>query len=58
MSDWRSFDLQSLTLLSRMLPIKGGVTGFWVETTGAVGDIALSVSTTRLGTQRLSLRAE
>ncbi len=42
----------------RMLPIKGGVTGFWVETTGAVGDIALSVSTTRLGTQRLSLRAE
>jgi beta-galactosidase len=42
----------------RMLPIKGGVTGFWVETTGAVGDIAVSVSTTRLGMQRLSLHAE
>jgi beta-galactosidase len=42
----------------RMLPIKGGVTGFWVETTGAVGNIVVSVSTTRLGTQRLSLHAE
>jgi beta-galactosidase len=41
-----------------MLQIKGGVTGFWVETTGAVGNIDVQVSTTRLGTQRLSLRAE
>ncbi|MDZ7938779.1 MAG: glycoside hydrolase family 2 TIM barrel-domain containing protein [Rhodoferax sp.] len=40
------------------LPIKGGVTGFWVETTGAVGDIAVHISTRRLGEQRLTLRAE
>jgi beta-galactosidase len=40
------------------LPIKGGITGFWVETTGAVGDIAVRISTRRLGEQRLTLRAE
>jgi beta-galactosidase len=40
------------------LPIKGGITGFWVETTGAVGDIAVRVSTRRLGEQRLNLRAQ
>lgn len=40
------------------LPFKGGATGFWVETTGAVGDIAVRVSTRRLGEQRLALRAD
>ena len=40
------------------LPIKGGITGFWVETTGAVGDIAVRISTRRLGERRLTLRAE
>jgi beta-galactosidase len=42
----------------QVLPIKGGVTGFWVETTGAVGEIAVRISTRRLGEQRLTLRAE
>ena len=40
------------------LPIKGGVAGFWLETTGAVGEIAVRVSTRRLGEQRLTLRAD
>jgi beta-galactosidase len=39
------------------LPIKGGITGFWLETTGAVGEIEVRVSTRRLGEQRLTLRA-
>jgi beta-galactosidase len=41
-----------------LLTLKGGTTGFWLETTGAVGDIAVRVSTRRLGEQRLTLRAE
>ena len=40
------------------LPIKGGVTGFWVETTGAVGEIAVRIRTRRLGEQCLTLRAQ
>jgi beta-galactosidase len=40
------------------LTLKGGVTGFWVETTGAVGDITVRVSTRRMGEQVLALRAE
>jgi beta-galactosidase len=40
------------------LTLKGGVTGFWVETTGAVGDITVRVSTRRMGEQVLTLRAE
>ncbi|PQA79373.1 glycoside hydrolase family 2 protein [Rhodoferax sp. TS-BS-61-7] len=40
------------------LTLKGGVTGFWVETTGAVGDITVRVSTRRMGEQLLALRAE
>ena len=39
------------------LTLKGGITGFWVETTGAAGDISVSITTRRLGTQRLALRA-
>jgi beta-galactosidase len=41
-----------------LLTLKGGTTGFWLETTGAVGDIAVRVSTRRLGEQRVTLRAE
>jgi beta-galactosidase len=40
------------------LPIKGGVTGFWVETSGAAGDVAVCVSTRRLGERHLTLRVE
>jgi beta-galactosidase len=40
-----------------LLTLKGGVTGFWVETTGAVGDISVRVSTRRLGEQHLALSA-
>lgn len=41
-----------------VLTFKGGVTGFWVETTGVVGDINVAVHTRRMGMQRLRLRAE
>jgi beta-galactosidase len=37
---------------------KGGVAGFWVETSGAVGAIDVRVTTGRLGEKRLTLRAE
>ena len=37
---------------------KGGVAGFWVETTGAVGDIDVRVTTQRFGERRLKLRAK
>lgn len=40
-----------------LLTLKGGTTGFWLETTGAVGDISLRVSTRRMGEQRVALRA-
>ncbi|MDY0745256.1 glycoside hydrolase family 2 TIM barrel-domain containing protein [Paucibacter sp. R3-3] len=41
-----------------LLPIKGGVTGFWLETTGAAGEISVRVRTRRLGEQALTLRAD
>ena len=40
-----------------LLTLKGGTTGFWLETTGAVGDITLRVSTRRMGEQRVTLQA-
>jgi beta-galactosidase len=40
-----------------LLTLKGGTTGFWLETTGAVGDISLCVSTRRMGEQRVTLHA-
>ena len=40
-----------------LLTLKGGTTGFWLETTGAVGDISLCVSTRRMDEQRLTLHA-
>jgi len=41
-----------------MLPIKGGVTGFWVETTGQIGAIDIRISTRRFGMKSLKLLAE
>ena len=40
------------------LVLKGGSTGFWVETTGVSGAISIRVTTRRLGTQYLALRAQ
>ena len=40
------------------ITLKGGTTGFWVETTGAKGPITVRVSTRRMGEQVLALRAE
>lgn len=40
-----------------LLLLKGGTTGFWVETTGAVGDITVSVSTRRMGERHVALYA-
>lgn len=39
------------------IAFRAGVCGFWVETTGAVGAIEVTVSTRRLGRQTISLQA-
>ena len=41
----------------RLLPFKGGVVGFWVETTGDPGEISVRVSTQRFGEKALTLNA-
>ncbi len=41
-----------------VLTLKGGATGFWVETTGVQGEIGVTVHTRRLGAQHLYLRAD
>ena len=41
----------------RLLPFKGGVVGFWVETTGEPEEISVRVSTQRLGEKTLTLTA-
>ena len=41
----------------RLLPFKGGVVGFWVETTGEKGTISVCVSARRLGKKVLTLTA-
>ncbi|MBT0570306.1 hypothetical protein KIK84_08205 [Curvibacter sp. CHRR-16] len=40
-----------------LLPIKGGMTGFWLETTGETGPISVRIRTRRLGEQVLHLQA-
>ena len=40
-----------------ILPVKSGIAGFWIETTGEVGPITVDVETRRLGSQRLELVA-
>ena len=39
------------------LVFQGGSTGFWLETTGAAGGIAVAVTSTRLGSVGLELSA-
>lgn len=39
-------------------PLRGGVTGFWVETTGGGGDIVISVSSPRFPTVTTTVRTE
>lgn len=39
------------------LVFQGGSTGFWMETTGTAGGIAVAVASTRLGSARLELSA-
>jgi len=39
-------------------PLRGGTTGFWVETIGAAGDIAITVSSPRFKTVTTIVRAE
>lgn len=41
-----------------VLPLKGGMTGFWVETTGEAGSISVTIKTRRLGEKHLQLKAE
>ena len=41
----------------QLLTFKGGTTGFWIETTGNLGDITVRVTTRRLGAQERTLRA-
>ena len=40
-----------------VLLFKGGVSGFWVETTGERGPITVTVATRRLGSKTLKLEA-
>ena len=40
-----------------LVPLRAGSTGFWVQATG-VGQIDVTVSSDRLGTKTLQLRAE
>ena len=41
----------------RLVPLRGGSTGFWVESTGAAGPIAVKVSSPRFGTTTVNLCA-
>jgi beta-galactosidase len=40
------------------IAFKAGIGGFWIDTTGEKGELVVTVSTRRLGQQRLSLRAK
>jgi beta-galactosidase len=40
-----------------LLPLRGGATGFWLESTGEPGPITVSVTSPRLATTRLVLQA-
>ena len=42
----------------RLVPLRGGSAGFWIELTGAAGSISVAVSSPRLGTTAIALRAE
>ncbi len=40
-----------------LVPLRGGSTGFWLESTGARGDIEIAVTSSRLGTTRIMVAA-
>jgi beta-galactosidase len=40
-----------------LVPLRGGATGFWVESTGLAGEITVNVSSPRFGTSTISLCA-
>ncbi len=40
-----------------LVPLRGGSTGFWVESTGTPGPIAVTVSSPRFGATTISLSA-
>jgi beta-galactosidase len=41
-----------------LVPLRGGSTGFWIESVGAAGEIAVAVSSPRLGTTAIKLCAK
>ena len=41
-----------------LVPLRGGSTGFWIEVVGAAGEIAVAVSSPRLGTATINLCAK
>ena len=41
----------------KLVPLRGGSTGFWLESTGATGPITVKVTGQRFGTTTLSLSA-
>ena len=41
-----------------LVPLRGGATGFWVESTGTPGPITVAVSSPAFGTTSVTLRAE
>src|SRR6185312_14232152 len=40
-----------------LVPLRGGATGFWLESTGAAGPITVRVTSPRLGTTTVTLAA-
>ena len=40
-----------------LVPLRGGATGFWLESTGGAGPITVRVTSPRLGTTTLALAA-
>ena len=41
-----------------LVPLRGGATGFWIESTGAAGAITVTVSSRRFGATTVALHAE
>jgi beta-galactosidase len=41
----------------RLVPLRGGATGFWLESTGTPGPITVKVTSPRFGTTTISLSA-
>jgi beta-galactosidase len=41
-----------------LVPLRGGSTGFWVQSTGGVGPVTVKVSSPRFGTKTIALCAQ